>query len=599
MKAIPNSVYFMIQWLQRGGTMDLQTITNFLIEYKWFLLAGVLLLIVLVFFNVRSIRKRKIRRQFEALEVRYNELSSVPILFKINKATGLAKINPSVDTQVVECKALFNDINKGHETITHIMQELEDALAYNKLKESKLLLRDLEEHVEQASNMTQDLSVRLEKLLEKETEQRMEITALKETFRNLKSEASKSENLLGDAFSTVEEQIHRIEHHFSVFEEWMYASDFEKAQKVNEDVKEEVDSLKLRINMIPKLYEVAKGQIPGHLDETSKLYQTVRQNGVYLDHLEVPKNLATLTEVLRSDLLNLANGDVEKVESSLNESKKRLEQLSAQISKEDKAHSEVLTLTKEVFEIVDSLNEKIEAVKLEAPKVERRFNFENCVETAETFDKHIKDFMDVKSKISRMVEEEKIPATTILISIHELGQDVSMVKRDFEAFKEKMNQANADELRARNQLMKLYLIINDVQVRIHRRSLPYISDKYESDVKTAQNYTHQIAQFLEEEVIDVNVLNATVDEAIDYTYKLHNNVNNLVGAVDMCENAIVYANKFRAYVPDIDAELTRAELSFQNGEYTQALTTVINAIDRYRPNSAYEEMIRNNAKSAR
>ena len=98
--------------------------------------------------------------------------------------------------------------------------------------------------------------------------------------------------------------------------------------------------------------------------------------------------------------------------------------------------------------------------------------------------------------------------------------------------------------------------------------------------------------------IDVKTLNATVSEAIDYIYKLHNNVNNLVGVVDMCENALVYANKFRAFVPDIDAELTRAELSFNNGQYTQALTTIINSIDRYRPNVAYEEMIMENAKSA-
>ena len=44
------------------------------------------------------------------------------------------------------------------------------------------------------------------------------------------------------------------------------------------------------------------------------------------------------------------------------------------------------------------------------------------------------------------------------------------------------------------------------------------------------------------------------DEAIDYIYKLHNNVNNLVGVVDMCENAFVYANKYRAYHEDIDHE---------------------------------------------
>lgn len=579
--------------------MNLQTIIELANTYKIFLLIGIVVLGILVFFYLRAHKKRKLRKQFEALEIRFNELMSIPVLFKINKASGLAKINPEVDTLVIECKSLFNDVNKRNEGINALMAELEDALAYNKLKESSLLLNDLDEEITLALDATFDLNKRLEKLLEKETEQRVEITTLKERFRNLKASSVQNESKLGEAYSTIEEQIHRIEHHFSVFEEWMYASDFVKAQKVNEDIKQEILSLENRLNKVPPLYQVAKGEVPSLLEETSKLYQKVRQNGVFLDHIEVPKNIGTISEILRSDLINLSAGDVDKVESSLNEIRKRLDQLNQQISKEDKAHKEVDMLSKEVFDNVDYLNDTLEVVKVEAPKVERRFNIEKCVETANAFEIQIQEFSNLKDKIDRMIEEEKIPASTILISLHELGQDVSILRKDFDAFLEKMNQANADELRAKNQLMKLYLIINDVQVRIHRRSLPYISDKYETDVSVAQNYTRHIASLLEDDVIDVEVLNATVGEAIDYTYKLHNNVNNLVGAVDMCENAIVYANKFRAYVPDIDGDLTRAELSFQNGEYTQALSTVINAIDRYRPNTAYEEMIRNNAKSAR
>ena len=579
--------------------MTIQTLLEFANKNKWFLLAGIIILITLIVLYGRSLNKRKIRKQFEALEVKYNELMSIPVLFKINKATGLAKINPSVDVEVIECKTLFNDINKRHEVVQQIMAELEDNLAYNKIKECKVLSADLQNQIDEALATTYELNERLEKLLEKETEQRVEITTMKESFRGLKTEAGRQESSLGDAYSSIEEQIHRIEHHFSVFEEWMYASDFEKAQATNQEIKQEVALLGVRIEEIPNLYKIAKGEIPGHLDETSKLYQSVRQNGVYLDHLEVPKNIGAISEVLRGDLLSLAVGDVVKVKSSLAESKKRLEHLSSQVSKEDKAHREVEALSKEVFETIDTLLETIAGAMIEAPKAEKRYSFEKCVESAVAFQTQIEDYEVLRKKIERMIEEEKIPATTILISLHELGQDITLLRRDFDVFDEKLKQVNADELRARNQLMKLYLIINDVQVRIHRRSLPYISEKFELDVNTAEGYTRHIATLLEESVIDVEVLNATVNEGIDYIYKLHNNVNNLVGAVDMCENAIVYANKFRAYIPDIDAELTRAELSFQNGEYTQALATVINAIDKHRPNTPYEEMIRNNAKSAR
>ena len=92
-------------------------------------------------------------------------------------------------------------------------------------------------------------------------------------------------------------------------------------------------------------------------------------------------------------------------------------------------------------------------------------------------------------------------------------------------------------------------------------------------------------------------MNATLNDAIDYIYKLYNNVNNLVAMAIMVENTIVFGNKYRSTYPDIDSELTRAELCFRNGEYTQALTVALATIERIHPGS-YEKLIKENAQSA-
>ena len=71
-----------------------------------------------------------------------------------------------------------------------------------------------------------------------------------------------------------------------------------------------------------------------------------------------------------------------------------------------------------------------------------------------------------------------------------------------------------------------------------------------------------------------------LQEAIDFVYQLYNNANNLVGIAIMVENAIVFGNRYRSSYPEIDSELTRAELSFQNGEYTKALKIAIQCIEK-------------------
>ncbi|HEY4537502.1 MAG TPA: septation ring formation regulator EzrA [Erysipelothrix sp.] len=578
--------------------MNYNDILEFLNQNKIIIAVIFAVIILVIFFLMRSSKKRKLKHRFDEIEIKYNELMSIPILFKINKAVGLAKINQSLAKDVDICNNLFETVRELQDDLVQQIGDADDALAYGKLKEADELFTSLESLIEESMEKTYLLDQKLETLLEEETQQRLQINEQKNVFRDLKRQAKASEMQLGESYPLIQSDMQDIEHLFSNFEEWMYASNFQKAAEVSEQAKASIEVLEAKINAIPKLYERAKGYIPELLDEVSRLYQGVKQEGVFVEHLEVPRNIGILSEVLKEDLLHIAQGHIDKSAESLTESEKRLEQLVLEIQKEATAHQEVETIYAELSSLIESLGYGVGELEKEAQRIEERFDFPGFEEQVEVFKQRLLELQARDQNIHRMLHEEAIPASSILLSVKELDQDTRFLFDDFKKEKEKAEQANADEVRARKQLLKLHLIINDVQVRIKNRSLPSISEKYQDDLKKSYGYTDQIKAMLEQTTLNVSLLNATVDEAIDYIYKLHNNVNNLVGVVDMCENAIVYANKFRAFVPDIDAELTRAELAFNNGEYTQSLTTIINSIDRFRPNTEYEEMIRENARSA-
>ena len=60
----------------------------------------------------------------------------------------------------------------------------------------------------------------------------------------------------------------------------------------------------------------------------------------------------------------------------------------------------------------------------------------------------------------------------------------------------------------------------------------------------------------------------------------------------MVEEAIVYGNRYRSSFLEVNTELTKTEVLFRNGEYTKALTTAVDIIEKLNPGS-YEELIRN------
>jgi septation ring formation regulator len=206
--------------------------------------------------------------------------------------------------------------------------------------------------------------------------------------------------------------------------------------------------------------------------------------------------------------------------------------------------------------------------------------------------------METYRKLERMNREKSIPASTLLITFKENQQDMANQAKDIQLIKDQVLRASSDEERAKKQLLKLHLIMNEIEVKIHRHRLPQISENYQGDVVRCHQYIESIEELLSVNPLDIKSLNLTVSEGIDYIYKLYNNVNNIVGMVDMVEHAIVFGNKYRSSFVTIDSELTRAELSFRNGEYTQALTIALSAIEKIHPNQ-FEDLIKENARSAK
>ena len=132
-----------------------------------------------------------------------------------------------------------------------------------------------------------------------------------------------------------------------------------------------------------------------------------------------------------------------------------------------------------------------------------------------------------------------------------------------------------------------------MEVKIAQYRLPAISTSYQEDLKKGHEYVARIKALLEEIPLNIETLNTTLDEAIDFIYRLYNNVNNVVGMAVMVENAIVFGNKYRSTYPEVDRELSRAEFAYLNGEYTQALKIALSSMKSLFPNGVDDKIMEN------
>jgi len=147
------------------------------------------------------------------------------------------------------------------------------------------------------------------------------------------------------------------------------------------------------------------------------------------------------------------------------------------------------------------------------------------------------------------------------------------------------------EQRAINELENINIVLLEIKSEIKNRHLPMINESYKDYIQDSYDKAAQIQAFRQSRPVELTELSQKVDDARDIIYKLYDNVHNLIVTAEMVEEAIVYGNRYRSTFMEVNTELTKAEVLFRNGEYTKALSTAVDIIEKIKPGS-YEELIK-------
>lgn len=563
----------------------------------WFYIALVLLVAIIVYLVVRKNAKKGVRRRLQDLEVRYASIKTIPLPFKLNKAVALSRVNEDISKQLESSQATFDQTQANIKSLSQMLTDTEDLLEMGKVRLAKQNNQDIAALLETTEADVNTMNALLDGILQQEVEQRDQINVLKEEFRTLRMAMNENSANYVYSFEALEQKVTAIEKMFSSFEEWMFASEFQKAAEVKDEIRARVDQLRRTLDQLPALLVRARGVLPRLMEEVNAAYSQARHKGVYLKHLETIKQVEIVSDHLKGDLHALKQADIDQVDEHLDDCQKRLQQLLEQIEKESKAYDEVKTMLGSLSRDVDKLSGMLTNVKEVYAKASMRFGFEDMESTIVDLQARFDGMKQEARTIGKWLEEGQKPYSAILLSLKELKQSVDIYFADVKVIQEKLNGACQDEEHAKTQLMKLYLIMNEMKSKVRKNRLPSISASYGEDLKTANRYISTMEDLLKEVPLNITRLNATLTEAVDFIYRLYNNVNKILGTANMVENALVFGNRYRSTYPNVDTELTRAELSYRNGEYTKALKIALNVIEKIHPETT-EQLIKQNAQRA-
>lgn len=560
-----------------------------------YIILGALLVIavIIVLIMVNNNKKEALKREINELNVRFNAVKTIPLAFKLSKAQAMAKRSDSTAESVKEYYEKYTLAQQHIDELGSLFESVEDKMASKDRKGALESIETIKTSLSESEKEVADIDKFLEQFSEEESTQRDNSAKLKEQFREVKLYVNKNSNNLSIGYDGINKKIEKIENLFSESEEFMYTNDYVSSEECLEKIKTSISDIKKSIIGLPALVSDTKGVIPTLIDEVNRQYALNRQRGVYTKHLDIDKKLEEISAVVSEDIKTLSLGELGEVKEHNEELKGKLNEILVSLNMENEAYQGLKGSSDRIAENLTELKNLYKYVEGAYNKDKDRFGIEDLDTYIKEADQRIKQYQADYIIFNQDVASNDKPATELLKDANKLLENTNSDKESLAKYKATFDKNTNEETRAKTQVMKLQVVLNEVEVKVQEYHLPTIAASYNDDLLASREKIAHIKSLLKEIPINMEELSSTVDDAIDFIYKFYNNVNNIVGMAIMVENAIVFGNKYRSTYPDVERDLSKAEFSYLNGEYTKALTMAISCMERLFPNKRQDDYLEN------
>lgn len=553
--------------------------TTILILATFFIIA--VIVISLVLFFMQNAKNKKIKSQLEKLEVEKNKINSTPIVPELSKVESYLK-NEKLETMYNNWKDRLDVIRTNQiPKITDMLLEADYSLSKMDYKSTVYKIARLEMELYKVKTNSEFLLNEIKEITSSEERNRAIITKFKATYRELFEKFNSSRNDYGDIADSVELQFENIAKRFEEFEVNMENNDYVEVTNIIKSIDEMLKHMTIVIDEMPSIYLMATSVLPRKIKEAEEEYNKLVKDGYPLDYLNVEYNISEANKKI-SDILDRSK--VLNLEDSLFELKVLSDYFDALFTDFDKEkinRSEYEDANQLFSKKLEKSNTLIHDILDSFDKIKSLYNLSEDELGSLT---HIFDDLEALNNDYKILLEhignQTFAYSKLTKEIEGLSVRLSKIDETVDNVLNSIDSMKDDEVRARQQLEEIKLILKDSKDKIREYNLPVIPQNYFVELNEAQVAIKEIIKELEKKPITVDILNTRVDTARDLVFKLYNTTKEMMKTAMFAEMAIVYGNRYRSSVDDLDKFLTYAEKLFYQGDYQKSLEISINSLNK-------------------
>ncbi len=545
----------------------------------------IIMVVVVVFFVVFiDKRKKNIEKEVTELDKEKNLIASTPVLSELSKVESIVK-NDKMEEKYQYWQKRFEVIKGDRLTkINDMITELDLSVTAKDYKNAWIKMAQTELEIYKAKIAADHLMEEIREITVSEEKYRSIVIKLKTKYRSLTNEFEAHKDDYDEIGPIIELQFENIEKRFLDFESIMENNEYNEVVHVVKALDTMIDHMSIVIEEVPQLVLLAKQLIPKRMEDIEHLYASMITEAYPLDYLNIPYNMEETKKNITNIMDRIRVLNLEECMFELKTILDYLDSLFTDFENEKTARKNYEDNIDDFENKLKRLDQLVADIYLQMDDIKNMYDLTDndltkLNEVRDGLEKMDSDFQSLTTSI----EEKKEPYTTLYRELAKMTIQLQQLEENLDISLKSLGSMYDDEVRAREQLDEIQIVLKQCKLRIRSYKLPIISNNYFVELAEANEAILEIIKELEKKPIEIKILNTRVDTARDLVLKLFNTTNEMIRTAQLAEMAIVYGNRYRAQHEEVHMGLRSAEMLFYKGNYKGALETSINTLELVEP----------------
>ena len=551
-------------------------------KIEYLILIGALIvavvLSVLIIRFMRNKTKNRLLNKVNELEIKKNNLNSLPVMVELSKIEDIAK-SEQLEEKISDFKIRYQEIKEVKLTkINDMIVDLDVTVEKRNIKEYINKFSNAEIALDEAEYSLNNIMNEIDEIASYEEKYRGIITKLKAKYRFLEHSYTEKETLFGDLKDVITMQFENIAKRFNDFDKVMDEKLYNEIVLVVKSIDTMIDNLDVVIKEVPDILLLLNDLIPGRIKDLKEEYEKMIEDGYPLGYLNFENNISDI-EKKESDIFSRAK--VLNITDSLFDLRTILEYLDSLFKDLDEER-----VAKQTFDELDEafknksrkLDKVVKDIYAQLDDIKAMYHLnEKDLEIIDKLNLKLSSIIKDHKKLHRDIKKSEESYKRHNIVINDLMTRLNNISNEFDESLRTLGSFYEDEKRAHQELKDMKELVKKCKNKVRNYRLPIIHDNYFIEIDEAVEAILEVQKELNNKPIVIKELNMRVETARDLTLKLNATTDDMVKYAYFSELLIVYGNKYRDN-KDISKGLSKAELLYYKGSYEDCFNLLLKVI---------------------